>query len=110
MSEPENDTTTDGRTDHDYLRNEPSGTFDAHLFDREAVADAGGETDEQTNRPVSSICSRTTAYGPFYEVSVADVTDGLPDHDGDVCGVCARHAAEDEQGDDPDADDTEGEV
>ena len=98
-------TTTDDGTDHDYLRNEPSGTFDAHLFERRVVTDAGGGTDAQTDRPVSSICSRTTAYGPFFEVSVEDVANNLPDHDGDVCDVCVRHSAAE-----PAADDTEGDA
>ena len=88
-------TQSDGGTEFDYLRNDPSGTFDAHLFDRSTVEEHGGEVGEQADRPVPSICSRTTAYGPFRETDAEAVADGLPDHDGDVCGVCAR-LAEDE--------------
>lgn len=91
-----NATTHDDEPTTEYLRNEPSGTFDAHLFDRAAVEDAGGGPGEQADRPVSSICSRTTAYGPFREVDTDDVTNGLPDHEGDVCGVCARLVSDDD--------------
>ena len=97
------ETTDDDGTDYDYLRNEPSGTFDAHLFDRSTVADAGGEPGEQSDRPAASICSRTTAYGPFYEVEREDVANDLPDHDGDVCGVCARLADDESEDDEGDA-------
>jgi len=93
------DTTSDDEsgTENDYLRNEPSGTFDAHLFTRAEVEAAGGAVGEQADRPASSICSRTTAYGPFAEVEAEDVRNDLPDHDGGVCGVCARLATEGEE-------------
>lgn len=107
MSEPTNDTTTDGGTDYEYLRNEPSGTFDAHLFERETVADAGGAVDEQADRPATSVCKVRTAYGPFYEVDADDVAAGELDRD-DVCEKCVgrvkERIADDEE------DDTEGDA
>lgn len=78
---------------NDYLRNDPTETFDAHLFEAGDVKDRGGDADEQADRPVPSICSRTTAYGPFREVAEGDIGDDLPDHDGGICEVCKNTAA-----------------
>lgn len=83
-----------------YLRNDPTSTFDAHLFDREQVEDAAAGADgEQTNKPVSSICSRTTSYGAFYAVSLDDIDEDIPDHEGGLCSVC-RKTLESRRGDD----------
>lgn len=83
-----------------YLRNDPTSTFDAHLFDRDEVEDAGGGTDgEQTDKPVSSICSRTTSYGEFHAVSLEDIDGDLPETEGGVCSVCQR-AVESRRGED----------
>ena len=67
-----------------HYRNEPANTFEAHVFDAEDVHDAGAEHGEKSERPVASICSRTTAYGRFFEV--ADVAE--LDRDNGTCDVC----------------------
>ena len=80
-------------SDTNYLRNDPTETFDAHLFTEGSVRDRDGDVDEQADRPVPSICSRTTAYGPFREVAEGDIEDDLPGHDGGLCEVCKTTAA-----------------
>lgn len=72
------DTTTDVPSG-EYLRNDPAPSFEAHLFDADDVADAGGGVAEESERPVSSICSRSTSYGEFRAVE---------GDDGDLCDVC----------------------
>lgn len=73
----------------DVVRNDPTQTFDAHLFARAEVDDAGADMGEQTDRAVASLCSRTTAYGEFYDVPhEADVDEPLPDALG-LCDLCA---------------------
>lgn len=71
-----------------FMVNDPKASFDAHLFEREKVEAAGGSDGEQSDKPVTPLCSRSTSYGPFESVTVDDVRSGIPDHDGDVCGVC----------------------
>lgn len=73
-----------------YLINDPMASFDAHLFEREDVEDAGGAEGTKSDRPVTTICSRSTSYGPFRAVTVDDIRTGLPEHDGDVCGICTK--------------------
>lgn len=77
-------------TDTEYYRNEPSGTFDAHLFEASEIEQAGGGDGEKTDVPASSLCSKTTAYGPFHAHDAGD--------DADVCGSC-RSVAESEEDD-----------
>jgi hypothetical protein len=87
-------TTDDPEASHDHLRNDPSGTFAAHLFRAADVHEAGGEPGAQVEHPIASICSRTTSYGPFREVDAEAVADGLPDHDGDLCDACRDRRAD----------------
>lgn len=72
-----------------FMVNEPRASFDAHLFTRKDVEDAGGDGDgDRTSKPVSPLCSRSTSYGPFNPVTVDEVRSNLPGHDGDICGIC----------------------
>jgi len=89
---------------HDYLRNDTSGTFAAHLFRADEIDAAGGAAGSQAERPVTSICSRTTSYGPFRAVDAEAADDGLPDHDGGLCEVCRERLAEATEAADGDAD------
>lgn len=77
-------------TPDDVLMNEPTATFERHLFTREDVQDAGGEAGTKTNRPVASVCGRTTAYGEF------EALPDMADHDIaelDLCDPCADRLA-----------------
>lgn len=85
----------------DLYRNDPTATFEGHLFEADAVEDAGGGPGEQTDRPVASLCSRTTAYGEFHHVAPHEGDErilGLPGVDKtetvaeayDLCDVCAE--------------------
>jgi hypothetical protein len=75
-------------------RNDPAGTFGAHLFAGTAVEAAGGMNSEQSERPVSSLCARTTSYGQFLAVDPDDLDAGLADHSGDLCDVCRDNLEE----------------
>lgn len=82
-------------TKDEVLANDPRPTFDAHLFERSEVEAADGAIGSQADRPVSSVCDRTTAYGPFREPD-----DALGD-DGGLCSVCASAVeGEDDEGGD----------
>jgi len=87
------DTDTDTTTE-ELFRNDPTNTFDAHLFESDDVRAAGGDTNgTKADSPVASLCSRTTSYGPFRTVTESEVRDGdLDGHDGDLCGTCAESA------------------
>ncbi|QPL12262.1 CxxC motif protein [Halorubrum phage Hardycor1] len=82
--------------DTTHYRNEPANSFEAHLFDADEVESAGGGDGEKSERPAASVCSRTTAYGPFHEV--ADDED--LDANGGTCGVCVAVVTDDEDGGD----------
>lgn len=84
------DTDTDDATT-ELCRNDPTSTFDAHLFEAPDVQYVGGDMDGSKARaPVASVCSRTTSYGPFSDVSENEVRQGVLDgHDGELCGTCA---------------------
>lgn len=71
-----------------FMVNDPKATFDAHLFRRNAVEDAGGADESRADRPVMSLCNRATSYGPFHAATVDEIRSSLPDHDGSVCGAC----------------------
>lgn len=97
---------TDTGEEMTVYRNDPTGTFDPHLFAGSAVAVAGGADGEQSERPVSSLCARTTSYGSFHAVDPDDLDAGLEEHSGGLCDVCRDRleeelqAAGDGEGDD----------
>jgi hypothetical protein len=70
----------------EYLRNAQTGTFDAHLFEREEVEDAGGGVGEQADKPVASVCNFTTSYGEFEEVEDVEDAEGLCEKCRDAAG------------------------
>ena len=91
MTQNDDDGTT--RDEPTYYHNEPASTFEAHLFDAEQVAEADGDEGEKSDRPVTSVCSRSTSYGPFHAVESVDDLDG--DDETSICSVCADHARAD---------------
>lgn len=94
MTQNDDDTTRDEPT---YYHNEPASTFEAHLFDGEQVAEADGDGGEKSDRPVTSVCSRSTSYGPFHAVeSVDDLDDADGDDETGICSVCLDHARADD--------------
>jgi len=109
MNESEPDDTTEEPTT-EYLRNEPASTFEAHLFDAETVAEADG-LGVKADRPIPSICSRSTSYGPFQ--TVEDVTalapvDDVADRAGGTCATCLQSVKSDDE-DDAQGEETEDE-
>lgn len=69
-------------------RNDPTETFDAHLFDPETVEEAGGGHRVRSNRPISSLCSRRTSTGEF--VSIDPIEDEWMEID--ICNICLNRA------------------
>jgi hypothetical protein len=61
----------------EWYRNEQTSTFDAHLFARGDVEDAGGGDGMQSDQPVPSACNLTTSYGEFHEVEDVEAEEGL---------------------------------
>lgn len=70
-------------------RNNPSGTFKAHLFaDDETDAAASGDPRRATtDEKVASLCSRVSSYGPFRDVEYGDPDEA--EADDEMCSVCA---------------------
>lgn len=103
-------TAEDAADDEVLYRNEPTHTFAAHLFGADDVHDAGGGPDDQSDRPVVTICGQQTSYGAFHpatdEVSDAEIVARGRDPSVDardtdatvggnkLCGWCAAAVAD----------------
>lgn len=106
MSDTKNDDTDDTDEPRDYYRNEPASTFEAHLFGAGEVEQAGGGHGDKTDRPVPSLCSRSTSYGPFYRVEDVSDLEKANGENGDrngTCAVCLEQVRTDEDADEVDA-------